>query len=196
MILKNSKLKIKNRGFTLIEILTSVFVLSIIFGIVSNLFLSFLQVQRRSLALQGIMSETSYVMEYMSRQIRMAKKDIDGTCGFGSKVNFAISTIGTSLCLKFFSYDEKCVTFCGDETNGILNVQIGSDLNPFPLFSTTTVVEKFNINLIGAQQPPGDTNQPRVTIFMKIRGKGEKPEFQPVFQIQTTISQRNLDVAE
>jgi len=44
----------------------------------------------------------------------------------------------------------------------------------------------------------GDYEQPRVTIFFDIKGKGGgvKPEEQPRIKIQTTISQRNLDTTE
>ena len=40
-----------------------------------------------------------------------------------------------------------------------------------------------------------DDEQPRVTLFLEVKGiKSQREELQPVLQIQTTISQRNLDV--
>jgi hypothetical protein len=70
--------------------------------------------------------------------------------------------------------------------------------SPLPLtpsdFVISTTTSRFYVQ--GAPQPPADNFQPRVTIFLDVKTKGAKPESIAKIQIQTTISQRDLDVQE
>lgn len=64
---------------------------------------------------------------------------------------------------------------------------------PCPLTSDKINVNSFTIEVAGADQT--DTIQPRVTIFLEIEGK--EVVGQPVrVRIQTSVSQRSLDILE
>ena len=78
---KNNSAQIKYKkngeGFTLIEILVVIVIFSIVLGAVIGIFISAIRIQRYYLASQKLLDQTSYVTEYMSRSIRMAKKRLD-----------------------------------------------------------------------------------------------------------------------
>ena len=171
-----------NKGFTLIEMMVAVGVFTLLVSAASGIFVSSLRAQRHSLATQEILDQSSYVMEYMSRALRMAKKDdVNGTCTTAGipKLNYAIE----GQCLKFRNYHSECQEFCLD--GGRLKEVKGGSENY--LTSENLTVEDFSVNLEGQQQT--DNLQPKVSIFLNIDGK-EKSNI----KIQTTISQRNLDI--
>lgn len=180
MDLKNRQQK----GFTLIELLVSMAVFSLIVASASGVFTSVLQAQRKLLAMQELLSQTSYLEEYMSRTIRMAKKDVLGAC-IAAKSNYDIIP-GQSI--KFMNYKGECQEFYLFNSRLMENKDgIVSELT-----SSTFAVNNFNISLLGNSQL--DNLQPRATLFLNIKGTGPRVEQRAEIQIQTTISQRKLDV--
>jgi len=172
----------KQKSFTLVEILVAMMVFIVISTISAGVFVSELRNQRKSLASQELFDQTSYLMEYMSRAIRMAKKDdLEGiNCLSGDKVNYEIIA-GQGI--KFRNYKDECQRFYLE--NFQLKEEKGggvSDLTSVPLR-----VLNFNTNLIGETQT--DNLQPRVTFFLEIESKEATK-----IKIQTTISQRNPDI--
>ena len=185
---------INDKGFTLIELLISVVIFSIIIAIVSGVFISTLKVQQRVLATQQLLDQTGYLMEYMSRSIRMAGKDIFGDC-ITAKYNYEKTFSGEGG-IGFKDYHGDCQEFFRiyDNAAGVYRLKEGKT-NSY-LTSANLDVISFNIGPDNSwAQPPVDVNdeQPRVTLFLKIKTKGEN---QPVIKLQTTISQRNLDIQQ
>lgn len=156
----------------------AVAIFTLLVGAASGVFISSLKNQKQSLATQEILDQTSYLMEYMSRSLRMARKDISGTCTGTAKLNYAFD----GQCLKFLNYNGECQQFCLDGTR--LKDENGSYLT-----SANLQVSSFTTVLSGASQPPTDYLQPKVTISLNIAGQEQSS-----IKIQTTISQRNLDV--
>jgi len=181
--------KIVNKGVTLIEMLVAVTMFGIIVGAISGLFISGIRSQRRVLSTQELLDQTSYVMEYMGRALRMAKKDLTGTC-IPVKTNYQTNP-PTDNWIKFIDYNGICTEFFLDTANKQLKKTAGGAT--LPLTSTKLQVNSFRISLSGAEQPPTDYLQPRVTIFLEVLGR-EAAGSRPKIQIQTSISQRNLDV--
>jgi len=189
--------EIKSRGVTLIEMLVAVTIFTITIGAISGLFISGIRSQRRVLATQELLDQTSYILEYMGRALRMARKELictdktnPATCsclttnGYG--YNYELITNG----IKFIDYNGVCTEFFLEGLEGgRLKKRIGT--NTWELTSAKLQVNSFNIAPSGWGQ--GDTLQPRVTIFLEILGRGAAGE-QPKIQIQTSISQRSLDV--
>jgi len=168
-----------NKGFTLIEMLVSVLIFSIVFGTAMGVFTSVIKLQKYNLAHQQLLNQTSYAMEYMDRAIRMAKKDDIG-CIDGSNYD------ETSNSIEFATYHGQCWEFYLEAEQ----LKINKDGTIYNLTSADFKASNFNVTVTGDSL--GDDLQPKVTIFMEIEGKGSGT--QPKVKIQTTISQRNLDM--
>ena len=185
---------INNKSFTLIEILVAVTIFSLVVAAGSGIFISSISGQQKSLAFQKVLSESSYVMEYVSRSLRMAQKDdieINGVtknCLSGDKVNYEITPSGKGI--KFRNYKNECQEFYLDTS--AKQLKESKDEVENYLTSEKLEVLAFNINLLGQSQE--DSKQPRVTIFLDIKTRGQRAQTQYEMKIQTTISQRNLDV--
>ena len=167
-----------NKGFTILEMLIAVTIFTLVVASASGLFVSSLKAQRSTLAYQQLLDQTSYLMEYMSRAVRMAKKDITGACTGTAKLNYVFS----GQCLKFMNYKNpsQCQQFC----------LVGSrivDENGNYLTASDLKVTSFNVSLSGQTQ--SDDLQPKVTVLLNIQGRENSK-----IKIQTTISQRNLDI--
>jgi hypothetical protein len=77
----------------------------------------------------------------------------------------------------------------GQLKKSLIQVPLTMDLtSPKPKMEVTSL----KINLSGEAQPPTDYLQPQITLFLEILGKESMG--QPKIQIQTSISQRTLDV--
>ena len=159
-------------------------IFSIIIGAALGVFSSTLKNQRNILARQQVLGEMSYALEYMSRSMRMAKKDdLDGVhCLVADKANYEITPeLGiqfrnyNNVCQKFFLEDEQLK----EDKAGVI----------LALTSDSIRVTKFSINLSGEQQPPSDNLQPAATILLEITNSDNT-----IIQFQTTLSQRDLDV--
>jgi len=182
----------KSKGFTLVEILVAVGIFTIITGITAGVFASAVRAQRSSLAYQQLLDQTSFAMEYMSRAIRMAKKDDVGgiNCLSLDKVNFEVTHGGNGI--MFRNYQDVCQEFYL-ENGQLKESKDGESMN---LTSTSTFeVIAFNIGP-DESWDQNDEEQPRVTLFLDTRGVGQKPEQKPEIKIQTTISQRNPDIKQ
>ncbi|MDO8663852.1 MAG: type II secretion system protein [Candidatus Wildermuthbacteria bacterium] len=177
------KSKCKINGFTLVELLVSVAVFSVVIGIALEVFVSSVRIQRRVLANQEIQDQTSYLMEYFSRAIRMARKDVDGSCvpaGLNYQKNFSRPGI------RFKNYEGVCQEFYLDADSRRLKEERGG-INSF-LTSASLHVSSFNIGADDSWDS-GDNDQPKVAFFLKITGKDQSR-----IKIQTTVSQRNPDM--
>lgn len=189
--------KKKGAGFTLIELIVVISIFIIIVIVTAGVFVSIVQQQRRTLAEQELLNQTSYVMEYMSRALRMAIKDTTGAClgperaGYnyvitrsGNGIKF-INHSNNDICQEFYFYREPYLMYLGK-----IKESKDGGITSFPLVSDFLEVNYFNIELYGDSEDDG--LQPRIVISMEIQVKGTGE--QPKKQIQTTISQRNLDI--
>ena len=180
------------KGFTLTELLVVSALFSIAIGSISSIFIAGISSQRKILEEQEVLNQISYVMEYMGKAIRMAKKDDieigDSTkdcLGGAEKVNYEAPSESE---IKFRNYQNQCQRFFLHE-NRIYEQKNYDTVPPgpsFPLTSPTLNITSLKFRVFGENQT--DDFQPRVTIFIEVDRKGKKLQF------QTTISQRDLDV--
>lgn len=180
----------KTKGFTLIEMLVSILIFGFISVLLVNIFTSVLDTQTRILQNQGLLNQSSYALEYMSKAIRMAEKDSDGSC-IGAEhagENYATGTDSIS----FLTYDNKCLKFLLD--NGAIEEIRSTDENPgttaVPITSSSVSVDGLTFNVLGDGD---DEDQPRITIMIKMRALPLVTS-SPVLIVQTTISQRKLNI--
>ncbi len=173
------------KGFTLIELLISMTIFSIVMISAIGLFNAGIETQRKALALQTLCDSASYTIEYMSRTIRMAKKDLDGIY-ISAGCNFE-NPGGNLSKVRFLNYDKKRQEFI------LENGQIKEKKEPSSGFTALTSdnfqVNKLFFELSGRCQ--NDEFQPKVTIVMEIQTKEAEPQ---TLNLETTISQRDLDI--
>ncbi len=176
-------------GFTIIELLVTISISLIVIGITTTIFIALVREQRKIFAEQELQNQTSYALEYMSRALRMAKIDDNGVCLSQAGKNYD-NPDGDVTKIKFINHLENdvCQEFFLD-ADGILKERKNWD-EPVPLISNKLQVNFVKFNLSGDFS--GDLYQPRVTIFLEIQFKGTGN--QPKIKIQTTVSQRNLDI--
>jgi len=188
---RNKKLcPISTSGLTLIELMVAVTVFTFIVAIVAGLFVTAVRVQRRILAQQELIDQTSYIMEYMSRALRTAQKELDNppTCLSQQGLNYELTSSG----IKFINDNKECQEFFLDTATKQLKERRGGVENE--ITSPSLEVVKFSPVIMGASQ--NDNLQPRVTILLEVRRKGKTPQELTSIRIQTTVSQRNLDIKE
>ncbi len=174
-----------NKSFTIIELLVAIGVFSVVIASAVGIFTTAIKGQRKALVTQEILDQTSYTLEYISRSIRMAKKDITGSCiTLGSNYELTRGEKG----IKFKDYQNVCQEFFLEE--GKLKQSKGGEITD--LTSSNLEMTSLNLNLTGASD--SDALQPRITIALSIKGKGQKPEEKSEIKLQTTISQRNPDL--
>ena len=142
------------------------------------------------MASQELYDNVSYTLEYISRALRMAKKDLTGSC-ITANMNYATTTDGKGIAFK--NYKGECQEFYWDTIDNRLKETSGKGTG-IPLTASSIEVVSF---VLGGEDTwsQDDAYQPKVTLFLKIKGKrGTLPELQPTMKIQTSVSQRNLDI--
>jgi len=186
-MLKYSNVKMTRKGYALIELLVAATIFAIIIVAISSLFISGIRTQGRVLATQEVLDQASYVMEYVSRALRMAKKDESGTCISTVGNNYELTTNG----IQFIDKDDVCTEFFLDSIDKQLKKRIGGTTSD--LTSSNLQVNAFRISLSG--EAPADGLQPKVTISLEMLGRKIIGMAKPKIQIQTSVSQRNLDMS-
>jgi prepilin-type N-terminal cleavage/methylation domain-containing protein len=188
------------KGYTLIEVLAAVAIFSIVLSSITGFFIGVLKSQRSNMANQELIDNISFTLEYVSRSLRMARKDDvvakgetgEVNCLSGNKVNYELTHSGQGI--KFRSYKNECINFFVEdgrlkEWKKVGVVETENFLTP----------ESMGIELFAFGPEDSwdqlDNEQPKVTFFIKAKmAGGEGLEYQPEISIQTSVSQRNIDV--
>jgi len=197
--LKNKKQETscKKMGYSLIEVLAAIGIFSIAVAIATSFFVSSLKNQSRALSIRETIDNASHVMEYVSRALRMAKKDLNGSC-IAEGSNYENS--GGDDSVRFLSYDSFGDKYICREfyLNGDRLKERKSDdettffTTDLHLTSDNLKINKIKFKLSGETQL--DDQQPRVTVLLEmVRDDVSDPS---KIIIQTTISQRNLDILQ
>lgn len=156
---------LRRRGFTMIELLVSTGLFVVLISIASGAFIQALRTQRIVTNLSISMNDASFVMEQISREVRVGFNFNGG----GSAFNF------TNPKGKSISY-----SLVG---NGIKRCESGGCK-----IITSPDVKIDNLSFILQGNKPGDLLPPRVTILMSVVSEKEIK-----VHLQTTISSRILD---
>ena len=178
------------RGFTLIEVIVAVAIfVSVV--VVATLALAYaVRAQRYNLAHEELINQTSFVVEHMSRSLRMAKKQLPGlpSC-IGLNENYEQGANS----ITFLHYKDKrgatddefettlvCTKFY--LSDGRLYEENVDTLESFALTSESLEVTDFSVSISLDQQK-------LVGIFLEITGRENT-----IIRIQTSISQRDLNI--
>lgn len=169
------------RGVTLLEIMIAISVFSIVITAAIGLFTSLIKNQRELMDRAYVLNTISYSTEYMAKAIRMAQKDISGGC-VGKGKNYLVT--GESS-IKFLNYNNECQEFfLESKTLKVRKSSVAHSLTP-----SNINIEGLKFLVLGESQ--SDLLQPKVTFTLKAK---PATSTSPAFAIQTTISQRMLDI--
>jgi len=239
-------------GFTLIEVIVVMGVFLFIVGAAIGIFISVVQNQKKVLAEQQLISQVSYIEEYMSKALRMAAADESGLClekggTTAEPIKYIYSLTrfdgdtqlysgirflnqSSAQCQEFFLDKAELYPVLKElkgDTTGVVNTDDGSAID---ITSSGVQIDEVRFSINGSSggnftsdscNPTGqcgatsaDPVQPRVTILLNILipntngaacdintpcNSGQKchlatSKCASVKTIQTTVSQRNLNV--
>jgi len=178
-------------GLTLVEMLVALVVFSLLVGSIGGILFSAMRAERSTATLQNVVGEASFITEYMSRALRMAQKNTDGSACLGANENYELTGVGMGTGIRFLDKDGRCRYISWNEGAGRIQEEIDGGAASF-LTSDNLSVESFGVKLLGESQE--DYLQPRVTFTLTLRGQGSPEEERVEVSLQTSVSQRNIDV--
>jgi type II secretory pathway component PulJ len=189
------KITENSKAFTMIETLVSVAIFAFISVVLVNIFVAAINTQMRILRNQELMEQSSYSLEYMGKILRTAYKDATGSCTGTANTNFGVGTNS----LTFLAYDRiageyYCRQFLLDSS--ALKERRSTSANSTDLGTaqaiTSSKVKVDGLTFAVTGDTVSDLLQPKVTIM--IRMKSNVTDNPPQITIQTSVSQRNLDI--
>ena len=182
--------KYKERGLTLVEMLVAIFIFGLVVVIIASIVTNAIRVQRYNMAHRELMDQTSFVMEYMTRHIRMAKTKTAAMAALPCLSEG--DNYDDSNGIEFIHYKHMpevedpilvCTQFYLDGGQLKERVRDGVSTSTNDLTSSGLNVQRFDVDL-----PP--SNQPIVIISsLEIRGRENVS-----IEIRTSISQRDLNL--
>ncbi|MFA5932067.1 MAG: prepilin-type N-terminal cleavage/methylation domain-containing protein [Candidatus Paceibacterota bacterium] len=198
--------KKKSGGYTLIETMISISLFLIIVMDGMGALLNANLLNKKSQSMRSVMDNLSFVMEDMSRNIRtgynyhcFSGTDTIPTVPFSNISNPKSCLSGWGIAFEYqygtISPNDQWVYYIGvyNGKNGIFKSLDGGitfvQLNPDEI-TIDPVASGFVVT--GAEPPPGDTNQPFITI--KLVGNITSNGVVTPFILETSASQRQIDI--
>jgi prepilin-type N-terminal cleavage/methylation domain-containing protein len=173
----------KQRGFTLVEIMFAISIFSLLVGAASSALISALGAYQRLVAVQNLSDNTQFALEYMARQMRLAKRSQGACTPAGTMYQLTGSTI------KFTDQKNRCIEYSlsGEEISVVIDGGVPSSLT----YSSMVRISSLSFIIRGALS--SDSLQPLVTIHMRAQGVSSGTVQGPILSLQTSISARSLD---
>lgn len=165
------EVKNKDKGFSLIEILVALAVFSLLVISMSSIAITVIKSQRKTFALQNTQEAGRYLLESMSKELRMST--INSAAGNGLSLLNITNAKGDSFDYEFDSANKRLLRW--HQTLSPTNIEVtGSFYVREHVF------------------PPFPDRRKAVTIVMQLRSKGSKTEEQAEIYLQNTICPRVL----
>lgn len=167
----------RNHGFSLIELIVAIFIFSLLALVAGGSFVSTLNLQRRALNIKRAEENGRFVLELMSRELRVANpiSSLDAVC----------PSPGSSV-LRFQHPVNGDIEYSliGDSVHRLVN---GTDTT---ISNPDVKITRLNFCLSG--NDGNDGRQPKVAILLSLRaGEGQREEAN--LDLQTSVSPRVLN---
>lgn len=187
------KKKLHNKGFTLIEIVVSVSLFVLIVLLSTSIFRGVIESQRSALASQNIQDSLRFIFESISREMRTARGDHDGSsCGSGHfkvyNTNSAFGSPDSGNSLFFENRNQQCVKVA-TTTQGALEITRGID-PPFVVTPDDIEIKFISFYVVDDQAGDFHSLQPRVTFVIEAEIQNFKRTASKNVKMQTTVSSR------
>lgn len=178
-------------GFTLIEIMVAVSVFAMVMVVAITAILSIVSANKKAQSLSSVINNLNFSIEAMSRDLRTGYNyncnGLGNCISGGDNITFK-SSQSNNASVKY-SLD-TCVSSVG--SRGCLKKQIGS-ATPIELTASEIDILELNFHVLGSERGDVDNMQPRILIRIKGTG-GNNARERSEFNLQTTVSQRRLDI--
>ena len=162
--IKNKALPAGRQGLTVVELIEATAIFAVVMVIVTTITLSILDGQRNAFALQDSQESGRYILETMSKEIRMSKINSADSAGLAVDI----------LNIKNMREEDVTYKFSGGRV-----MRNGQPISP----DNTTVIGGFYIRKVSNFRSV-------ITIVMKIETSGDKTEQETEINLQSTISAR------
>lgn len=163
-------------GFTLLETMASALILGIVVIVFTSVFVDSTNTQRRAFNIQQSEENVNFILELMTKEIRMGQIAGPYTNCPSAPADFLSFQHPINGSIQYFLDASTNVIMRG--VNGVQN----------PISSNTVEFTRLKFCITGTQL--NDKLQPRVTIMATVRSKNAVQ--QSTIDIQTTVSQRFL----
>lgn len=176
------------KGFTLMEITIAASIFAVVVLIAADMFKLIMDGQRNVLAAKNTQESMRYALEVISREIRMAQKDVGGAGQCPNVANGKVYDYNNNdHSLNFKNTYGECVIY-SQVNNSRFQIKRDDGINP----ASQGYITPDNIIISNLQFTVNDTspNQPKVTIEMDVEFKTDKATDKSKMKLQTTISSR------
>ena len=169
-----------SQGFTLIEMLVTVFVFSVIVIGVGGIFTDILALQRRGSGAQKVQENTQFVLELMAREIRVSKVDNQDAPLCDRTTLTIVHPVNGPV--SYSTANGRIQRLAG----GILTTLTSNDVN----------ITRLNFCVAGTTVTSGvgDHLQARVGIILQASSQDSNPEDTVTFDLQTMVVSRDNDI--
>lgn len=181
----------RHAGYTIVEMLVTVTIFSLSFLAIAAIFLGFSGAQTRAGVAQRLLNEGNFLLELVTREIRMHA--VDYSCTQRSATYACLRSVdGQAIHIKFDNLaNPKTLQVCKDYDAS--PCPFGSPkwitLNPTSVILTNVSFQTHpNVNPLSSDVAPAQVFQPMTTILMSIQaGQGRS---QQIYDLQTAVSSR------
>ena len=189
--------KMKNKGFTLIEVVVSVALFSIVMVVCVTALLALVNANRKAQALQSVMNNLNIALDDMARNVRM------GTyyyCGSNPQnlLTKDCTTDGDNIQFTFEHFGGNPNTFTDqwiykyDVATRQLWKSTDGGATSYPITSPEVTIDSMKFYAVGTT--PSDTVQPRMTAIIRGTASAQNVKSKASFHIQVTSVQRSIDL--
>ncbi len=165
----------RSDGFTLVEMLVAMLVFSLIAMAVSLVFVQAISIENRGQGAQKVQENALFALELMAREIRVSVFTTNQDSSDCSRTTITFHHPVNATVSYGFDSINNAVTRTAE---GIVTQLTGKDVETSAHFC-----------VLGSGI---DQSQVRVTILMNIKNKAKNPAEQVIFNIQTTVSSRDI----
>lgn len=177
----------ENNGFTLVEMLVSLGIFSLVIMLTVGIFVSGSSSQRKAIELYAVQREGSYLMETVSRELRMATNisvlDSDNQDGGGNNIG---QQNNNNSSIEFENYDEDLVRYCRSDATGTCTENDSGDY-----FSRNgEIINSSDIKITFLRFYTSESfsqTQPIVTVSMRIESTSK---YRTEFVLQNSVAMR------
>ncbi|PIR41258.1 MAG: hypothetical protein COV31_02535 [Candidatus Yanofskybacteria bacterium CG10_big_fil_rev_8_21_14_0_10_46_23] len=166
----NFKNKESQAGFTLVELLISIFIFSVVILGIGGIFVGALNIQRRAQLIQEVQENINFSFEAIAREIRVARINCGGCTSPTATLNIDHPVNGN-------------ITY--QLNNGVINRVVAEESATTLLTAEDITITDLDFYISGVGE---DNRQPRVT--MVVSAQATKGRTTVTLTTQTTLSQR------